>query len=189
MTLPQKLPNGALRGPPARVPSTHHPSSTSCRSPGNSVHCPVSTSPWGTQAGRKRAAKGRDRRPRAGRTEPLARLHPAPGRCRLLPTECLCLSAVSAGGRRREPGTPSFSVSLLLNSYTIDVTSDCLQVTLERASDPWLFMKTVPAILKTTHPHHPRNKKMERLRLQTQTPRSGRKFGRLFLSSLGSCDA
>ena len=93
-----------------------------------------------------------DCRPRAGRTEPLARLHPAPGLCRLLPTERLCLPATSAGGRGREPGTPSFSVSLLLNSYTIDVTSDCLQVTLERAGDPWLFMKTVPAILKTTPP-------------------------------------
>ena len=93
-----------------------------------------------------------DCRPRAGRTEPLARLHPAPRLCRLLPTERLCLPATSAGGRGREPGTPSFSVSLLLNSYTIDVTSDCLQVTLERAGDPWLFMKTVPAILKTTPP-------------------------------------
>ena len=100
-----------------------------------------------------------DCRPRAGRTEPLARLHPAPRLCRLLPTERLCLPATSAGGRGREPGTPSFSVSLLLNSYTIDVTSDCLQVTLERAGDPWLFMKTVPAILKTTpHPPSPQQK-------------------------------
>ena len=100
-----------------------------------------------------------DCRPRAGRTEPLARLHPAPGLCRLLPTERLCLPATSAGGRGREPGTPSFSVSLLLNSYTIDVTSDCLQVTLERAGDPWLFMKTVPAILKTTPPPIPATKR------------------------------
>lgn len=35
--------------------------------------------------------------------------------------------------------------------------------------DSWLFMKTVAAILKTTQSHHPRNRKMERLRLQKQT--------------------
>lgn len=120
VTLPQKLPNGALHGPPAWVPSACHPSSTSYRSPGGCPGAPCLHLPAGCP-GRLHTRREVTRREALGRKD-RATYMLASSTWTLPPssTDRLCLPATSAGGCRREPGTSSSSVLLLLSSYTID---------------------------------------------------------------------